>query len=46
MLVVEVDPVFTPGLAHRQQLEVTPEQRMEGVGDAYNLLLTVPIGCS
>ena len=46
MLVVEVDPVFTPGLAYRQQLEATPEQRMEGMGDAYNLLLTVRIGCS
>ena len=46
MLVVEVDPVFPPGLAHRQQLEATPEQRMEGMDYAYNLLLTVRIGCS
>jgi hypothetical protein len=46
LLVVEEHPVLAPGLAHRQQLEPTPAQRMERMVDFDELPFTNTTGCS
>jgi hypothetical protein len=46
LLVVEKHAGLAPGLADRQQLVVTPVQRMERMGDLDKLLFTYIIGCS
>ena len=45
-VVVIEDPVLTPRLAHRDELERPPRQRMEGMRDANNSMRSVGINCS
>jgi hypothetical protein len=42
---VQVDPVLTPVLAVRDELEVPVEQRMKQVGYPDTSVPIIPIGC-
>ena len=46
LFVVEEHPVLAPGLAHCQQLESAPEQRVERMSDFDKLPFTNIMGCS